>query len=341
MHRLENIFIVTAIFFSHILLAPTVQGGICWLHRIRDVCTITYQMNMTKDECCQLQLTYNPFTYWTPENLAFSDIVRYHALHGGISNCNSCRTNCENVNCGANKVCRMRGGQPRCICAPNCTLPSRFQNYRGKLCGSDGKEYRNHCSLLKYNCRHRKSVSIAYLGSCRNSCKGVSCYSTRKRCIEDRTTLPHCVYCNQHCSPNQIRRYLCDENGNTHNSFCHLISTACQQGRSIRLAYHGRCRENANCSNIVCPSGKTCLTDPRNGRPVCYGCNRHCEHVPSVRVCGTNNRTYENYCDLSASACKQGIYIKAVHTGSCKSSNDTQSLENHNNYSSVSTTANP
>lgn len=76
--------------------------------------------------------------------------------------------------------------------------------------------------------------------------------------------------------------------------------------------------ENANCSNIVCPAGKTCLTDPRNGRPVCYACNRHCEHVPSVRVCGTNNRTYENYCKLGASACKQGIYIKALHAGSCK-----------------------
>lgn len=311
------------------LFAPTpVNGGICWLHRTREgMCSNSYQLNITQKECCELQLTYNPFTYWTPENLQFSELVRLHSIYGGVPGCISCRTSCKNVRCGTNKSCRMRGDQPRCVCSPNCTAPARFRRYRGKICGSDGQEYRNYCSLLKHNCRHRKSVSIAYFGFCKNSCQNVTCYGLGKQCLEDRTTLPHCVYCNKRCdvpASERNTRLLCDEYGHTHQSFCHLIAAACRLGQSIRLAYYGRCRDNATCNNIACPVGKTCLTNPRNGSPVCYACNRLCDHAPSIKVCGTDNRSYQNYCQLSDQACRRGIFIKAKHSGNCRSSSNTR-----------------
>lgn len=320
--RWSTVFSYSAIitFIGSIFYTPA-NGGICWLHRSKDgICSSTYQLNMSQEQCCQVQLSYHPFTYWTPDNLQFSELVRAHAIYGGVPGCVSCRTSCKNVRCGPSKTCRMRGNQPRCICSPDCTPPVRFRRYRGKICGSDGQEYRNYCSLLKHNCRHRKSVSIAYFGSCKNSCKNVKCYGLGKRCLEDRTTLPHCVYCNQRCEGSvRNSRVLCDEYGNTHQSFCHLIAAACRLGQSIRLAYYGRCRGNATCNNTVCPVGKSCLTNPRDGSPVCYACNRLCDHAPSIRVCGTDNRSYKNYCQLSAQACSQGTFIKAKHAGNCQS----------------------
>ena len=71
---------------------------------------------------------------------------------------------CQGVNCGQNKKCKVRRGLPRCVCAPDCS--SQRDRPRGALCGIDQKTYRNHCSLLKENCRSSAKVWVDYMGSC-------------------------------------------------------------------------------------------------------------------------------------------------------------------------------
>ena len=70
---------------------------------------------------------------------------------------------CEGVECGENKACQMQNGRPKCVCKPNCEgLPTT------RVCGGDGKTYRNHCTLLQHNCHFGKRVRLNYYGKCRS-----------------------------------------------------------------------------------------------------------------------------------------------------------------------------
>ena len=74
---------------------------------------------------------------------------------------------CSNVECPAGKRCKMRSnGRPRCVCAPDCSATGI--RHRGPICGTDERTYRNHCAMLKYNCRHSANVDINYFGRCQS-----------------------------------------------------------------------------------------------------------------------------------------------------------------------------
>ena len=61
-------------------------------------------------------------------------------------------------------------------------------------------------------------------------------------CVVDQTNNAYCVTCNRICpevtSPEQ---YLCGNDGITYASACHLRRATCLLGRSIGVAYEGKC----------------------------------------------------------------------------------------------------
>ena len=73
---------------------------------------------------------------------------------------------CDSVNCPDGKKCKIRNGRPRCVCAPDCSTSNI--RHRGAICGTDGRTYRNHCAMLKYNCRHSANVGVEYFGRCQS-----------------------------------------------------------------------------------------------------------------------------------------------------------------------------
>merc|ERR1712142_872181 len=80
------------------------------------------------------------------------------------------------------------------------------------VCASNGRTYRNPCSLIRAQCYNR-SIKFRHMGKCRSRC--------------DKT-----------CSP----RYspVCGSNEVTYHNMCHLDKAKCYNPR-ISLSYYGPC----------------------------------------------------------------------------------------------------
>ncbi|XP_064651975.1 follistatin-like isoform X2 [Lineus longissimus] len=229
------------------------------------------------------------------------------------------RGSCENVRCSRGKVCRMRQSAPRCICNPDCSLDE--MSYTGRVCGSDNKSYRNLCRLRKYNCRHARHVEVQYYGKCRSSCESVTCLNGR-HCLLDQNHTPHCVPCRLKCPPAQPNQQICGSDGNTYDSLCKVRAAMCLRGKSIAIAYKGPCIPALTCETITCPPDRVCLTDTQTGQPHCASCNaRHycAPFLETKTICGTDDVTYQSWCEMKIASCAQGIVIETKKGGSCGS----------------------
>ena len=118
---------------------------------------------------------------WCPSVSALSWSVYTEGccrLWPGLPKCTACALTrfsfwpetCENVHCEEGRRCEVRNGRARCVCAPNCAslhYPEHLQGDR-RVCGSDERTYKNHCSLLKQNCRRGTQVYLDYYGRCQS-----------------------------------------------------------------------------------------------------------------------------------------------------------------------------
>lgn len=73
------------------------------------------------------------------------------------------------------------------------------------------------------------------------TCGDVLCPGS-STCVVDQTNNAYCVTCNRICpEPASSEQYLCGNDGVTYSSACHLRKATCLLGRSIGLAYEGKC----------------------------------------------------------------------------------------------------
>lgn len=71
---------------------------------------------------------------------------------------------CEGVRCNPGKVCKMKMGRPQCVCSPDCSHISR----KHAVCGSDGKSYKDECTLLMARCMGHPDLEVMYQGECKS-----------------------------------------------------------------------------------------------------------------------------------------------------------------------------
>ncbi|XP_071449330.1 follistatin-A isoform X1 [Hetaerina americana] len=150
-------------------------------------------------------------------------------------------------------------------------------------------------------------------------------------------------------------RMVCGVDGVTYLSACHLREAACRRGKAIPIAYKGRCKKAATCRTVHCREGQSCLTEPLSGRPRCVTCSQRCPRnnrkttaapahanssaPPHERgnnstmpkksggqnrgwsswgpLCGSNDQTYDSWCQMLKDACATGFVISTKHFGSC------------------------
>ncbi|KAL3867496.1 hypothetical protein ACJMK2_044697, partial [Sinanodonta woodiana] len=268
---------------------------------------------MTWQECCAFNTLET--VSWTPHySLDTPDLVFWKVMTGGAPQCHRCHSDCKTVFCGKDRKCVMRDGAPHCVCRPQCDYALKK---RGPLCGTDGKRYRNYCQLLRQNCKYEQHTEIAYFGNCKKSCRKVKCVGNRY-CLEDQNGFPHCVTCQTRCQSHLPNYYICGEDGKTYASLCEHRAAICKKGRSIRIAYNGKCMNTSTCESVQCPSGTTCLLDPDSGQPVCVDCINICTSTINNQVCGSDNVTYNSYCELQKEACNSGKVIRTRKSGPCK-----------------------
>lgn len=87
------------------------------------------------------------------------------------------------------------------------------------------------------------------------TCRDVLCPGS-STCVVDQTNNAYCVTCNRICpevtSPEQ---YLCGNDGIIYASACHLRRATCLLGRSIGVAYEGKCISKSSTRHHFAPHG--------------------------------------------------------------------------------------
>ncbi|KAK7934403.1 hypothetical protein WMY93_005299 [Mugilogobius chulae] len=227
-----------------------------------------------------------------------------------------------------------RRSKPRCVCAPDCSNIT----WKGPVCGSDGKTYKDQCALLKAKCKGHPDLDVQYQGKCKKTCRDVLCPGS-STCVVDQTNNAYCVTCNRICpevtSPEQ---YLCGNDGIVYASACHLRRATCLLGRSIGVAYEGKCIKAKSCEDIQCSGGKKCLWDARMSRGRCSLCDESCpESRTDEAVCASDNTTYSSECAMKQAACSLGILLEVKHSGSCNSITEDQEEEEDDEDSDYTT----
>ncbi|XP_026543175.1 follistatin [Notechis scutatus] len=155
------------------------------------------------------------------------------------------------------------------------------------------------------------------------TCRDVLCPGS-STCVVDQNNNANCVTCNRICpEPTLPEQYLCGNDGITYASACHLRKATCLLGRSIGLAYEGKCVKAKSCEDIQCSTGKKCLWDSRVGRGRCALCDELCpESKSDEAVCASDNTTYPSECAMKEAACSLGVLLEVKHPGSCNSINE-------------------
>ncbi|XP_059400954.1 follistatin-A-like [Carassius carassius] len=313
--QLRQSVIALLIWFAHLMEQQKVQAGNCWLQQGKNGrCQVLYMSGMSREDCCR---SGRLGTAWTEEDVPNNTLFRWLIFNGGAPNCIPCKETCDNVDCGPGKRCKMnKRNKPRCVCAPDCSNVT----FKGPVCGSDGKTYRNKCALLRAKCKRHPELTEQYQGKCKKFCKGVRCPGT-SRCVMDQTKNAYCVTCKSFCpevsSPEQ---YLCGNDGIVYASACQIRRATCMKGRSIGVAYEGKCIDARSCEDIKCREGRKCLWDKQTGRGRCSTCEDTCpESRPGDSVCASDNATYPNECAMRQAACSLGLVLEVKHSGSCNS----------------------
>ncbi|XP_028394352.1 uncharacterized protein LOC114518524 isoform X7 [Dendronephthya gigantea] len=210
---------------------------------------------------------------------------------------------CKDKKCSFNSQCVVdRNFRASCQC-PKCPPKTK------RVCGNDGKTYINECELRKQSCKTKTNIKVLHEGKC-NPCEDVRC-SFNAQCVVDSDYKASCQ-CPK-CPPKTKR--VCGNDGKTYINECELRKQSCRTKTNIKVLHEGKCNP---CEDKKCPINAQCVVD-RNFRASCQ-----CPKCPpkTKRVCGSDEKTYINECELRKQSCTTKTNIKVLHEGKCNPCED-------------------
>nr|XP_009940178.1 PREDICTED: agrin [Opisthocomus hoazin] len=216
---------------------------------------------------------------------------------------------CKGVLNDMNRVCRVN---PRSRKADLLSRPENCPPKKELVCGDDGVTYDNECVMARSGAVRGLEIQKVRSGQCqqqdkcKDECKfNAVCLNRRgtARCSCDRVTCDGAY------------RPVCARDSRTYSNDCERRKAECHQKAAIPVKHRGPCDLGAPspCLSVECTFGATCVV--KNQEAVC-----ECQQVCQGRydpVCGSDNRTYGNACELDSMACVLKREIKVKHKGPC------------------------
>ncbi|XP_062247965.1 agrin isoform X2 [Platichthys flesus] len=214
---------------------------------------------------------------------------------------------CADVKCSYGSTCVQStdGLAAKCMCPLGCEGKPEE-----KVCGSDGKDYRNECELHQHACKSQKNIRVHFQGPC-DPCKdSENSLSTMCR-VEAHTRQTLTFDLPESCPPD--REPLCASDGATYPSECAMISKGIQKGIKLRKIHAGRCKRPEECKE-GCLYNAVCLVEQLNARCSCDPIECDGTYKPT---CGEDGHTYNNDCIRRKTECLSKTLIPIRHPGPC------------------------
>ncbi|XP_063065047.1 agrin isoform X2 [Engraulis encrasicolus] len=198
---------------------------------------------------------------------------------------------CLKKECEFGAVCVVKNDEPVCECPEACPqVPD-------PVCGSDGQTYGSPCEMRAMGCALQREIRIHRKGPCDEPCAncsfGAICDGQTGKCV-----------CPTECVDTQ--QPVCGSDGTTYENECELNVKACTQQLHLTVVAQGECK---TCGSVVCGWGARCIQN----KCECP----ECQSQPYKPVCGTDQNTYDNDCELRAASCKLQKKIEPLKPGIC------------------------
>ncbi|XP_014796963.1 PREDICTED: agrin [Calidris pugnax] len=216
---------------------------------------------------------------------------------------------CKGVLNDMNRVCRVN---PRTRKAELLSRPENCPQKRELVCGDDGVTYDNECVMGRSGAIRGLEIQKVRSGQCQQQDKCKEECKFNAVCLNRRGTT--------RCSCDRITcdgtyRPVCARDSRTYSNDCERQKAECHQKAAIPVKHSGPCDLGtpSPCLSVECTFGATCVV--KNQEAVC-----ECQQVCQGRydpVCGSDNRTYGNPCELDSMACVLKREIKVKHKGPC------------------------
>ncbi|XP_056364427.1 agrin [Oenanthe melanoleuca] len=216
---------------------------------------------------------------------------------------------CRDVPEEPGRVCRVN---PRSRRAELLPRPEGCAPGAEPVCGDDGVTYGSECALSRAGAVRGLELQRVRSGPCLPQDQCPEPCRFHAVCL-NRRGAPRCscerVVCDGAFRP------LCGQDGRSYGSECERRRAECRQQAPIGVRHSGPCDLGtpSPCRSVQCAFGATCVV--KNQEPVCE-CQQQCQGRYDP-VCGTDQRTYGNACELRAMACALQRDIGLSHRGPC------------------------